>query len=65
MLVYRAAAQVIEKNLPHDAPAQPGAPAQRLVDVGDADDVVGNEMIDLPRQRRLQAIGHMPRNFLA
>ena len=60
-----AAAQVIEENLPHDAPAQPRTPAQSLVDIGDADDVVGDEVIDFPRQRRLQAIGDMAGDFLA
>src|ERR1700688_732616 len=60
-----AAAEVIEEDLPHDAPAKPRSPAQRLVDVRDADDVLGDEVIDFARQRRLQAIGDMAGDFLA
>src|SRR5260370_26045510 len=59
------AAKVVKEDLPHDAPAEPRPPAERLVDVGDADDIVGDEGIDFPRQRRLQAIGDMTRDFLA
>ena len=60
-----AAAEMVEQDLPHDAPAQSRSPGQRLVDIGDADDVLGDEIIDLACQRRLQAIGHMPGHFLA
>ena len=59
------AAQMIEKDLPHDAPAQTGSPAERFVHVGDADDILSNEVIDFARQRRLQAIGYVPGHLLA
>src|SRR6266700_7638463 len=60
-----AAAEVVEQHVAHDAPTQARSPAQRGVDVGSADDAFGNEVVDLPRQCRLQAIGHMPGHFLA
>src|SRR5258708_1907663 len=61
----RPAAEVIEKNIPHNSPAQPGAPAQCLVHVGNADNAIGHEVIDLSCQCRLQAIGDVPRYLLA
>src|ERR1700733_8656409 len=60
-----AAAEVIEEDLPHDAPAKPRSPAQRLVDVRDADDVLGDEVVDLAGQSRLQAIGDMAGDLFA
>src|SRR4051812_3775652 len=60
-----AAAEVVEHHVAHDAPTQARAPAQRGVDVRSADDAFGDEVIDLPRQRRLQTIGHMAGHFLA
>ena len=36
-----------------------------MSDVRSADDPLGNEVVNLPRERRLQAIGHVPRHFLA
>src|SRR6266851_3367528 len=60
-----AAAEVVEHHVAHDAPTQARAPAQRGVDVCGADDAFGNEVINFPRQRGLQAIGYMPGHFLA
>src|SRR6266851_10015557 len=59
-----AATEMIEQHLAHDAPAQTGSPAQCGVDIDDADDAVGDEMVDLPRQRGLQTVRYMPRHFL-
>jgi hypothetical protein len=59
-----AAAEVIEKDLPHNAPSQSRSPAQRRVDIGDTDDPFCNEMINLPPQGCLQPVGDMPRYFL-
>jgi hypothetical protein len=54
-----AAPQVVEQNLPHDAPPQARPPAQRRVDVGDAEDALADEVIDLAHHGRLQAIGNV------
>src|SRR3954454_24586792 len=59
-----AATEVIEHQVAHDAPAQARAPGQGGVDVGSADNAVGNEVINLARQRSLQAVGDMARHFL-
>src|SRR5260221_5973937 len=45
---------MIEKHVAHDAPTQARPPTQCGVDVGSADDPLSNEVINLPRQRRLQ-----------
>ncbi len=58
------AAEVIEKDLAHDAPAQSRPPAQRGIYIGDADDAFGDQVIHFSRQRGLQAIGDMSRHFL-
>ena len=60
----RTAAEVVEHHVAHDAPAQARPPGQSRVDVGGAHDALGNEVIDLARQRGLQAVGDMPRHFL-
>src|SRR6185295_5166455 len=60
-----AAAEVVEHHVAHDAPAQARAPAQGGVDVRSADNAFGNEVIDLPRKRRLQTIGDVPGDLLA
>ena len=44
------AAEMVEKRLAHDAPAQCG------IHISDADDAVGDEMVDLARQHGLQAV---------
>ena len=49
-----AAAEVVEHHVAHDAPTQARSPAQRGIDVCRADDAFGDEVIDLPRQRRLR-----------
>jgi hypothetical protein len=43
-----AAAEVVEKDLSHDAPTRPRPPAQSGVYVSNADDAFGNEVIYLP-----------------
>ena len=58
------APKVVEHNLTHDAPAQTWPPRQCLIDVGDADDIFGDKIIDLSRQRGLQAIGDVAGHFL-
>src|SRR5258707_53255 len=58
------AAEVIEKDLAHDAPAQSRPPAQRGIYIGDADDAFGDKVIHFSRQRGLQPIGNMSRHFL-
>src|SRR6185295_1637417 len=60
-----AAAEVVEHHIAHDAPTQARPPAQRGVDVCSADDAFGDEVIDLPRQGRLQTVGHMAGHLLA
>jgi hypothetical protein len=60
-----ATAQMIEHQVAHDAPAQARAPAQGGVDVRSADDAFGNEVINLPRERRLQTIGDVPGHLLS
>jgi len=50
------AAEMVEKHLAHDAPAQARPPAQCGIHISDADDAVGDEMVDLARQRGLQAV---------
>jgi hypothetical protein len=55
--------QMIEQNLPHDAPTQARPPAECLIHVGNADDILGDKIIDFPCQSRLQAIGHMSGYF--
>src|SRR5258708_29903634 len=59
-----AAAEVVEHHVSHDAPAQARSPAQRGVNVRSTDDAFGDEVVDLPRQRRLQAIGDVARHLL-
>ena len=44
---------------------RPGPQHSALSTSVDADDVVGDKVIDLARQRRLQAIGDMAGDFLA
>src|ERR1700722_8523717 len=51
------AAEVVEHDLTHDAPAKTRSPAQRLVHVGDADNVFSDEGVHLTRERRLKSIG--------
>jgi hypothetical protein len=46
------ATQVIEKNCPNDAQRNPVL-STVPIHVGDTNDLVGREIIDLPRQRRL------------
>src|SRR5262245_50715187 len=60
-----AAAEMVEHHIAHDAPTQARSPAQRGVHVLSADDAFGDEVIDLPRQGRLQTVGHMPWHLLA
>src|SRR5467141_1565468 len=57
------AAEVIEKDLSHDAPAQSRPPAQRGIYIGNANDSFGDKMIHFPSQRSLQSICDMPRHF--
>ena len=45
-------------------PAKTWTPRQGVVDVGSAQHVLGNEVVDLPRQRALQELGDMARHFL-
>src|SRR5580698_8331906 len=59
-----AAAEVVEHHVAHNAPAQARAPAQGGVDVGGADDTLRNEVINLARQRSLQAVGDVARHLL-
>src|ERR1700722_11512214 len=59
-----AATEMIEHHVAHDAPAQARPPGQGGVDVGSADDTLGNEVINLARQRSLQAVGDVARHFL-
>ena len=60
----RAAAEVVEHHVAHNAPTQARAPAQGGVDVGGADDAIGNKVINLARQRGLEAVGDVARHFL-
>src|SRR5258707_9646095 len=60
-----AAAEMVEHHVAHDTPTQTRAPAQRGVNVRSADDAFGNEVINLPRERRLQTIGDVPGHLLA
>src|SRR6267142_2650593 len=57
------AAEVIEKDLSHDAPAQSRPPAQRGIHIGNANDSFGDKMIHFPSQGSLQSICDMPRHF--
>ena len=57
------AAEVIEQHLPHGAPTQVGASAQRSVHVRDADDPFGDEVINFAPNCRLQSAGDMPWQF--
>ena len=50
--------------LPMMPQRRPGPPGQRVVDVGGAQHILGNEVIDLARQRGLQAVGDVARHFL-
>jgi hypothetical protein len=54
-----AAPQVVEQNLPHDSPPQARPPAQCRIDVGDAEDTLADEVVNLAHYRRLQAIGNV------
>jgi hypothetical protein len=54
-----AAPQVVEQNLPHDAPAQSRPPAQCRIDIGDAEDTLADEVVNLAHHGRLQAIGNV------
>src|SRR5947209_17503426 len=60
-----AATEVVEHHVAHDAPAQARTRAQGGIDVRSADDAFGNEVINLPPERRLQTIGDMPGHLLA
>ncbi len=60
----RTAAEMVQHQAAHDAPAQARAPAQGGVDVGGAHHALGHEVIDFAAQRRLQAVGDVPRHFL-
>src|SRR5258708_1402443 len=55
---------MVEHHAAHDAPAQARAPAQGGVDVGGAHHTLGDKVINLSAQRRLQTVGDMPRHFL-
>src|SRR3954451_2174751 len=59
-----AAAEMVEEDLAHDAPAQARSPGERGVDVSDADDALSHQMIRLASQSSLQAVGDMPWHFL-
>ena len=50
--------------LPITPQRRPGPQHRGGVDVGGADDAIGNEEINLARQRGLQAVGNVPRHFL-
>jgi len=60
----RTAAEMVEHHVAHNAPAQARAPAQGGVDVGGAHHTLGDKVINLAAQRRLQTVGDMPRHFL-
>src|ERR1700675_436396 len=60
-----AAAQVIEKHVAHEAPAQARSPAQCGIRIGGADDAFGNKIVDFPSKGGLQSIGDMSRHLLA
>jgi len=55
---------MIEHHVAHDAPAQARAPGEGGVDVGGAHNALGNEVVNLARQRGLQTIGDVTRQFL-
>src|ERR1700686_1262745 len=59
-----AAAEVVKKDLPHDAPTQARPPTQRSVYVRNADDAFGNKVVHLPPQSGLQTVGNMAGYFL-
>src|ERR1700731_436233 len=59
-----AAAEMVEEDLAHDAPPQSRSPAERRVDVGDADDALAHQMIHLPGQSSLQPVGNMSGHLL-
>src|SRR5215471_15072219 len=59
----RAAAEVIEHHVAHDAPAQAGSPGKSGVDVGSTQYILGDEVIDLARQRGLQAVRDVAGQF--
>src|SRR5271163_3281032 len=59
-----AATKMVEEDLAHDSPSEPGTPTECRVDVGDADDALAHQMIDLPGQGRLQPVGNMSRHLL-
>src|SRR5262245_36246558 len=60
----RPTAQVIEHHVAHDAPAQAWTPGEGSIDVGGAHHTLGDKVVDLARQRTLQAVGDVPRHFL-
>ena len=60
----RASAEVIEHHVAHDAPAQSRSPGKRVVHVGGAQHILGNEVIDLARQRALQTVRNVAWQFL-
>src|ERR1700722_20647 len=59
------AAQMVEEHVAHEAPTQARSPAQRSVDIGGADDPLGNKVVNLPGKGGLQTIGNMPWHLLA
>src|SRR3954468_8057028 len=46
----RTAAEMVEHQAAHDAPAQARPPGESRVDVGGADDALGDEVVDLAAQ---------------
>jgi len=58
------ATEMVEHHVAHDTPTQALAPAEGRVNIASAHDALGNEVIDLARQRGLQPVGDMARHFL-
>jgi len=56
--------EMVEKDLAHDAPPKSRAPAERSVDVRDADDAFADQMIYLAGKGSLQPVGDMTRHLL-
>src|SRR5208283_1192448 len=61
----RTSAEMKEQVGSHDAPSQPGSPAHCGIGIRDAQDVLMDEVHDLPIERRLESICDVADNLLA
>src|SRR6266849_2176100 len=58
------AAEMVEHQAAHNAPAQAGAPGESRVDIGGAHHALSDKVINFATEGRLQAVGDMPGHFL-